>query len=150
MEPRLVFPQAIIVVRTKKDAVKVAESLGPNATYIISGKDGKKNILKFTQGEKQIAVVCGMLREGYDNPNVTLCVILMHCQSRVFFEQFCGRCMRMNRTLTGKHPDKTKGTVLSYPQYQQEKMWEAREYIANEDPEEEDNDLGEVLDLSTR
>lgn len=83
--------QAIVLVGNQAIAKSVAEGLGEDATYIISGKVGSTNLKEFTSHQKKIGVVCGMLLEGYDNANVTLAVILRKCQSRVLFEQFVGR-----------------------------------------------------------
>lgn len=145
-EPRLENPQALVVVRKKAEAIDIAKKLGDDATFVISGREGKKNLDDFTKGRKKIAVVCNMLREGYDNPNITLCVILLNCQSRVFFQQFCGRCMRINRELTGARPDRTVGTVLSYAKFDQKKMWNDREYLANVDPDSDPNSESESDD----
>jgi len=134
--------QAMVLVNTIAEAKMIAEGLGPAATVIVSDKDSKTTLTKFTKGEDntKIAVVCGMLREGYDNSNVSLVVFLRKCKSRVLFEQFCGRCVRMNRELTGKDPDKAVGTILSYQHFRQSEMWAIRLKNADKDPEEEDDD----------
>lgn len=156
-------PQAMILVRTKIEAKEVAAQLGDEATFVVSEKSSKQNTEDFSEGikellfyqifhffkflyilftgRKRIAVVCGMLKEGYDNSNVTLAVILRNCQSRVLFEQFVGRCMRMRRTLTGKQVDKTTGIVLSYQHFKQRKMWEKRLEMASHSPVEDDDEL---------
>jgi len=118
--------------------------LGNEATYIIAeGREDerRKKLKSFTKGEKKIGVVCGMLLEGYDNSNVTVCVILRKCQSSVLFEQFVGRCIRMRRDLpgalrTGRMNDRATATVLSYDHFCQRSMWIKREnnVIADADP----------------
>lgn len=139
-EPREKHPQAMILVATKVEAKAVAAGLGPTATFIIADNQMERNLSAFTKKEKTIAVVCGMLREGYDNSSVTLVVFLRKCKSSVLFEQFCGRRIRMHRLLTGKNPDKTVATVMSYTYFGQRKMWEARERRAEMDPEDEDDE----------
>ncbi|OXA47210.1 uncharacterized protein LOC110855792 isoform X3 [Folsomia candida] len=139
-------PQAMILVTTMKQAEETAEALGRDATFVISAAEGDANLKQFNKGDKKIAVVCGMLREGYDNSRVTLVVFIRNCGSRVLFEQFCGRCIRMNRNLAnvtrsemGK--DKTIGTILSYQCYPGiKKFWEERDKpIADVEPDYEDN-----------
>lgn len=107
--------------------------MGEDATYIISGKVGAKNLKEFTSQQKKVGVVCGLLLEGYDNANVTLAVILRKCQSRVLFEQFVGRCVRMHRESAGR--DKSKGVILTYDYYNQQPLWDVRDKVAVVDPE---------------
>ncbi|XP_035715543.1 uncharacterized protein LOC118438857 isoform X1 [Folsomia candida] len=140
-------PQAMILVTTQEEAIDTAEGLGPDATYVISTREGDENLKLFDEHKKKIVVVCGMLREGYDNARVTLVVFLRNCKSRVLFEQFCGRCIRMNRTLANalrseKGTDKAIGTVLTYNCYPHLKvLWEERERaVADESANEENGD----------
>jgi type I site-specific restriction endonuclease len=134
------LPQAMILVNSVKECKKLAQGLGSDATYIVADKESIKNLENFTKGDKRIGIVCGMLREGYDNSNVTLVVILRKCRSRVLFEQISGRCMRIRRDLTGKAVDKAVGTVMSYDHFEQGVMWDARLKMAEEDPIDDDED----------
>lgn len=167
-EPRFVH-QAMVIVRTTNEATSVAEELNRsngNATgnnYAVAIFGNKKatgeQIEEFTNGKYRIAVVCNLLNEGYNNPNVSVCVIRRKISSRILFEQFIGRCMRINLSIAdvaikpeaGVEPprsraDRTVGKVLTYKQYDQKKLWDTRRHVAEADPE---YDVGEeVLDLS--
>ncbi|OXA48833.1 Type I restriction enzyme EcoKI R protein [Folsomia candida] len=137
-------PQAMILVTTKREAEDTAEALGEDATFIVSTKEGDANLKLFHSNQKKIAVVFGMLREGYDNACVTLVVFLRNVKSRVLFEQFCGRCIRMNRKLQISlrsviGADQATGTVLTYNCYPHLKeLWNEREKpVADDDPIDE-------------
>lgn len=146
-ENRAPIHQAMILVRTKLEAALVAQNLGDDATFVISDKNADRCLQEFTAGRKKIVVVCGKLKEGYDNPKVSLVVILRKCGSRVLFEQFCGRCMRVNRSLTGKRIDKTVGIVLSYKHFNQQEMWDQRLKIPENHPVDEDEEENSVANI---
>ncbi|CAL8128924.1 unnamed protein product [Orchesella dallaii] len=88
-----------------------------------------------------------LLNEGYDNNSVTVCVILRKVGSRILFEQFIGRAMRMKKFNDGEGPDRSLAMVLSYKEFKQSKLWDERNQLAVEDPEddeeEEDDDEDE-------
>lgn len=149
VEPRLENPQAMVLVANNEMAAFVEICLGKDKAIAITSadKEFKRKMQDFTDGKKQIAVVCKMMTEGYDNPRVVLCVILRAVQRRGFFDQFTGRCSRIHRLLTGKEPDRSTGIILTYQHYNQRRMWEAMEQdmvmpsLPKEDPVGDDDDV---------
>lgn len=126
--------QAMVLVRGQNEAVEVARYLN-NATYCTSTAEGAANKIAFDQGANRILVICGSLREGYDNPHVSVCVILRRVRSHLLFAQFIGRCSRISH-----NGDQAYGFVISYPVFEQQEMWDSYDRIAIDDPEDLDQD----------
>lgn len=133
--------QALILVRLTDEAKILAETLNEFeknfAVAIYSSEAVGENIKAFTNGTFRVGIVCGMLLEGYDNNKVSLCIILRKVGSKILFNQFVGRCLRM-ATFEGQEKDRTKAKVLSFKAFGQQKMWEQMNEIANEDPRDDD------------
>lgn len=129
-----VMQQALVLVRTIDEAYRVVTFLNflvPSYAVAIVSKADKANLEKFTRGEFRVGITCGIGTEGYDNANITLCVVLRHIRiGRVLFPQFVGRCMRLKRV--NHQVDKYTGYVLSYRQFDQRKLWDAREFIPDD------------------
>jgi len=145
-EPRMNGKQqALILVKGIPECEQVANGLGDKATFIIAGAKGDRNLEKFTKSPEtcNIGVICKRLLEGYDNANVTLCVVLRNMKARATFEQFVGRCSRINRELqsvTRGQCDRTQGILLSYTRYAQKRMWDTMPLLAESGPEDSDDD----------
>lgn len=139
-------PQAMILVQLIKEAetiVRLLNKQAGNHKYATSVLGGRKNPTKaFDEGKYKVAVTCGVAREGYDNSNVILCVVLRNIgMGTVMLEQFIGRCLRLNRTLNSQQIDRSLGIALSYPQFRAKKVYEnMKKVIADHDPMEEDSD----------
>jgi superfamily II DNA or RNA helicase len=132
LESKVTHKAMVLVKASKQEAVYVAKFLG-NATYYTSDKKAKSHKKDFEEDKCRILVVCGSLVEGYDNSDVSVCVILRHVRRIVIFTQFVGRCLRTSRV-----GDPVSAVLLSYGIYNQGQMWDQyrRNEIAENDPEE--------------
>lgn len=149
------IPQAMVLVRTMKEAKDLTMKLNrilkndKFATAVLAENSSKKKrssdgtrltpLEEFTNGNVRVAFTCGVATVGYDNTKVTLCVILRKIvEGRVLFAQFVGRCKRMQRGLNGRTPDRSVSTVFSYPEFEQKKMWDEMDQLAENDPIDDD------------
>jgi superfamily II DNA or RNA helicase len=144
LEHDLLMPEvrhkAMVLVFKIEMAITVARKLN-KATYCTSEKSTDRNKEIFDQNNDtyRVLVVCGKLLEGYDNSNISLCVILRNVGSLITFTQFVGRCLRIS---PGVNTDRVKAVVLSYSGFNQREMWDKYEQIdnqiANNDPIEDE------------
>lgn len=141
-EPRIKH-QALILVRLTDEANSLAANLNQLedrfAVAISSSKHTEEKIAAFTRGTYRVGIVCGMLLEGYDNNKVSVCIILRKVGSKVVFNQFVGRCLRMT-TFAGHECDRTKADVLSFELFNQRQMWNQMDQLAEEDPQDDDSE----------
>lgn len=141
-EPRIKH-QALILVRLTDEAHSLATNLNELedkfAVAISSSKHTEENISAFTSGTYRVGIVCAMLREGYDNNKVSVCIILRKVGSKVVFNQFVGRCLRMT-TFDGHQYDRTAADVLSFEAFNQRQMWNQMDQLAEEDPQDDDSE----------
>ena len=96
-------------------------------------KDRPQARKKFEAGSLRMVVVIYRLIEGFDRKNVSVVGILRNVQpqSRVYFAQFVGRAVRK------LHPgDPVKATIISHRVHNQKINYETFEELAEEDPEE--------------
>jgi superfamily II DNA or RNA helicase len=140
----------------KRGSIEVSKATSENiATYYVSGSktEMERNFKKFEDGKSRILFVCGRLLEGnplfalhlgwmcvnfyaiyqnvsgYDNPDVSVCVILRKVGVLGLFIQFVGRCIRRSKSLPGNRIDPVEAIVASIPEFEQDKMFE--EYESN-------------------
>ncbi|CAL8128964.1 unnamed protein product [Orchesella dallaii] len=146
-EPRITKHQAIVLVPRQDEADRIATELNDamnSSTFAVSivsntkKEDKEKRIKDFGDGRYQVAVNCMLLNEGYDNNSVSVCVILRNVGSRILFEQFIGRAMRMKKFGEGEQPDQSVATILSYKEFKQRKLWTERNKLAKKDPVDEE------------
>ena len=130
---RNVKHKAIVLVRLTEEAEDGKKYID-KATYCTSKKESDGYLEDFNKNDDKyrIIFVCGRLLEGYDNPNISVCVILRNVTSKLLFSQFIGRCMRKS-----SESDKIKGCILSYTCFNQKPLWEEFDKIAHTDPVEE-------------
>lgn len=148
-------PQAMVLASGRDEVCRIVNELnrayGPEYAVGVSGssKHIAKGLKDFTAGKYRVAVTCKVGLEGYDNTNVTLCVIMRKIiTGKIMFSQFVGRCMRIRRDLSkikGQHKDdRSTGKIISYKKYDQEKLkieYESMdENIASNDPCDEDDE----------
>jgi superfamily II DNA or RNA helicase len=135
-----VYHKAMVLVFKVETAITVARNL-KKATYCTSDEstDRNKKIFDENNDTYRVLVVCGKLLEGYDNSNISLCVILRNVRSLITFTQFVGRCLRVS---PGLNIDRVKAIVLSYSGFNQTEMWnkyqQIDDQIANNDPIEDE------------
>jgi superfamily II DNA or RNA helicase len=135
-----VYHKAMVLVFKVETAITVARNL-KKATYCTSDEstDRNKKIFDENNDTYRVLVVCGKLLEGYDNSNISLCVILRNVRSLITFTQFVGRCLRVS---PGLNIDRVKAIVLSYSGFNQKEMWQKYQQIdhqiANNDPIEDE------------
>jgi len=108
------------------------------AKAVIGDTNGETFTTEFVEGKFKVAIVCGKLMEGFDNSNVSLCIILCKVKSLLTFNQFIGRCQRMSELTEGR-VDTVNGKIISFPQFGQRDMWKRNhdEYIQVVDPEDD-------------
>ena len=105
----------MVITHTKEEAVRIAEIANAHrvselpedliAAVFLDGtpgqvlKDFSKPDGQKHRGTPRILIVCARLLEGYDNKNISVCVILRNIsrQSAVLFAQFIGRCLRRHQ-----------------------------------------------------
>jgi superfamily II DNA or RNA helicase len=132
----------MILVQLRDEATSLAHSLNQItgndlfACAIVGGRNGDENTRRFRDGDYNVAIVCKKLLEGFDNSNVSICVIIRNVRSRVLFNQFVGRCVRMSELLDGR-VDTVNAEVISFQRFNQRVMWDSRDLLATEDPVEE-------------
>ncbi|KAJ6637312.1 51.5 kDa protein [Pseudolycoriella hygida] len=111
--------KAMVLVQDKEQAEKEATSF-QNATYFTSDKRTGRNLKQFENSTRRILFVCGSLLEGYDNPDVSLCVILRKVGVLGLFTQFVGRCIRVSKNLPNNRTDPVEAVVASVYEFAQE------------------------------
>ncbi len=104
----------------------------------VSGKKYKSVEDRFNSHELRTIVIVGKLIEGYDNSNVSVVAIVRNVHSTVLFTQFLGRAIRKNRH--GNGPDPICAAVISHERFKQRKNYELFDKIAEEDPEDENDE----------
>jgi superfamily II DNA or RNA helicase len=136
-EPSIKHQAMVLVYLT--DEARIAAQLMKKTTYHTSDKktDVSKIAFDKNDGTYRILVVCGKLLEGYDNSNISVCVILRKVGSQILFNQFVGRCLRISRM---DHPDSVSALVMSYSPYNQRQMWDQykSECISEKDPQDDE------------
>jgi len=134
--------QAMVLVRLTSEATDLACSLNKiseNASFacaIIGDRNGDDKTRRFREGDFKVAIVCKKLLEGFDNSNVSICVIIRNVRSRVLFNQFVGRCLRIS-DFPDKHSDEVVAQIMSFQKYEQSTLWNNRDSLAEEDPKDE-------------
>uniref|UniRef100_A0AC34RH11 Helicase ATP-binding domain-containing protein n=1 Tax=Panagrolaimus sp. JU765 TaxID=591449 RepID=A0AC34RH11_9BILA len=130
----------VLTKKAKKDAEDMTDRFnsirGLQATFCTSDPEGKTNLRNFKKdGNIRIMVVCQKLTEGYDNSDVSMCVILRNIGSDILFNQFVGRCIRVSHDRENLKEDDVKAVI-----YGPQGMWERYESNAITDPEDVDDD----------
>lgn len=83
-----------------------------------TNRDSRRSILdRFREGDLQVVCNCGVLTEGFDNPNVEVIVMARPTKSRSLYAQMCGRAMRPLTGLVDEHEDneQRKAAILNSP-----------------------------------
>uniref|UniRef100_A0AC34QTT5 Helicase ATP-binding domain-containing protein n=1 Tax=Panagrolaimus sp. JU765 TaxID=591449 RepID=A0AC34QTT5_9BILA len=126
--------------RYAKDMAKFFNNISGlqlKATFCTSDPEGMINLANFNKkdGNIRIMMVCQKLTEGYDNSDVSMCVILRNIGSDILFNQFVGRCIRVSHDRGNLAVDDVKAVI-----YGPQGMWERYERNATTDPEDVDDD----------
>lgn len=151
LEPRF-EPQAMVLVFRKKEAFQMAQEMNhktKNKNFAVAVTSDRPEALEeFTKGSFRVAITCGIAKEGYDNSNVVACVIHRRIvTSRILFQQFVGRCNRINTGLGGEPTDRSIGVVRSYKVFGAKILWENMNKLAAEDPVEVDEDVEDGAEI---
>ena len=135
--------QAMILAKSTDLAVSFAEvynmiASGENdyCSPYITGTP--KPVLELFEGQKmRTLAICGRLREGFDNRNVSVVAIVRNItpSSKVFFTQFVGRAVRKKHT-----EDPVTAMIISHKCYNQRDNYEQFDRVTEEDNEDEDVD----------
>ncbi|XP_021957724.1 uncharacterized protein LOC110853719 [Folsomia candida] len=108
--------KAMVLVNTIAEAEDGSAAMDRSTYY--TSQDGTQNLRAFENGLYRILFVCGRLLEGYDNSEISVCVILRNVGSPGIFTQFVGRCIRTNPK---DGSDTVTAVVLSPEVYKQQK-----------------------------
>jgi len=134
--------QAMILVRLSSEATSLANTLNRvsgDANFargVIGDKNGEEYTTQFKDGAFKVAIICKKLLEGFDNNNVSVCVIIRNVKSQLLFNQFIGRCVRMSEFADGRK-DVVNSQVITFERYRQDILWNNRDMLAEDDPEDE-------------
>uniref|UniRef100_A0A914YG57 Helicase ATP-binding domain-containing protein n=1 Tax=Panagrolaimus superbus TaxID=310955 RepID=A0A914YG57_9BILA len=140
MDAGKVYHKAMILVKKNKHytmemAAKfnALNDLDLKATFCTSDPESEKNLTLFDKKNKdiRIMVICQKLTEGYDNSNVSVCVILRNIGSSILFSQFVGRCIRISHDRENCETADVKAKV-----YGPQDMWDKYDKNATEDPDD--------------
>jgi len=141
-----VVHKAMVLVRKDRDYTRemanrfnAIPDLNFRATFCTSDQPSDSNLVNFKQDPNlRIMVVCQRLTEGYDNSDVSVCVILRNVTSYIIFNQFVGRCIRISQDRENFQDADVVARLYGGP----EAMWNRynQELLATDDPVDEDGD----------
>jgi superfamily II DNA or RNA helicase len=94
---------AMACARTNADAITIA-GLARRNELPAAAYTGEQTVAQrrrfmdsFRDGEIRLLVICNMLLEGFDHPQVSVVAVMSHVTSVIKFSQFLGRAVRLVR-----------------------------------------------------